>query len=550
MRRSCLAGTILILLLAPAEAAADSWMSRGVPNGDRYGCGLCHFTQPGGGGILGASSFPLNGFGADVRLWLRPSNYVKWSRSLANIDSDLDGYTNGEELQEITGSWRAQRNANDPLADDAYDLAVGNRRMANNPGEGNEPREVPRVRFQTIAPDTVNVGDRVTLTLTASTEALGREITFEFMDSAPPPEGAEIVGNTFSWRPVFEQGGTNLIPIRMTDGTQVIVQSFIVTVLGGAIPPDPPEPPDAERIIPPVTDFTALTMDFDGNRRVDFSDFLKVSASFGARDFRYDFDRDGFVGFRDLLYFRFFYNQRVNTSITFRTPAFDQHVFEPVTGGDIVFQNPETGLFERADSDDILIGKFEVSNTQYFVFWERMGRPADRTPLAIDGVIFTDYSSAHPDLPIVGVDYASAQAYCEWIGGRLPTWAEWVIAANGEEDRLYAHGNEISATDTNYFDSGDPFEPGPSPVGYYDGESGGFVTTDSFSKYGAYDMTGNVWEWVNRQRESSGLLEAVVMGGSFDDDLFGFSTLYSQSFQWEDVDVQRANIGFRCARDQ
>jgi formylglycine-generating enzyme required for sulfatase activity len=224
-------------------------------------------------------------------------------------------------------------------------------------------------------------------------------------------------------------------------------------------------------------------------------------------------------------------------------------VFEPVTTGDIVYQNSETGLFERAHADDILIGKYEVTNAQYFQYWDRINRAADRTPLAIDGVIFSEYHEANPTLPVVRVDYASAQGYCEWIGGRLPTWSEWVIAANGEEDRLYAHGNDISPADANYFDSGDPFEPGPSPVGYYNGESDGFTTNDSFAKYGAYDMTGNVWEWVDRQRESFGIVEAVIMGGSFDDDQFG-SNLFSQVFHWEEVSVRRANIGFRCARDR
>ena len=111
------------------------------------------------------------------------------------------------------------------------------------------------------------------------------------------------------------------------------------------------------------------------------------------------------------------------------------------------------------------------------------------------------------------------------------------------------YGNDISPADANYFDSGDPFEPGPSPVGYYDGESDGFATNDSFSKYGAYDMAGNVWEWVDRQRDSFGFAEAVVMGGSFEDDQFG-SSLYSHAFHWEKVETRSVNIGFRCARDQ
>lgn len=522
-------------------------MRRGVPNGDRYSCNLCHFSND---FAPGASSFPLNGFGDDVRLWLRPSNYTKWSLSIVNLDSDNDGYTNGEELQELTGTWRAEYIGEDPEVDpDNFDLTAGDRTRTSNPGDAGPFGGIPRVSFATLAPDTVNVGDAVNKQLVGSSSALGREIVYDFPATTTPPDGAEIVGDTFRWTPAFEQGGTNRIPIRMSDGTQDIVQTYIVVVLGGAIPPEPPEPPPAERFIPPVTDFTPLRMDFDENRRVDFSDFLKIAASFGTRDFRFDFDRDGTVAFRDVLYFGWFYNQRVSTSVSFRTPALDQHVFEPVTAGDIVFRNAETGLFERAHSDNILIGKYEVTNAQYFKFWEAAGQPANLTPLAVDGIIFADFHAANPDLPVVGVDYASAAAYCEWIGGRLPTWAEWVIGASGEEDRIYAHGSEITPRDANYFESGDPYEPGPTPVGYYNGESEGFETNDSFSKYAAYDMTGNVAEWVNHQRENFGLVEAVIMGGSFDDDPFG-SALFSLNFRWESTDARKPTIGFRCARDR
>ena len=543
-------GLLMILWLTgvPSGVSGDGWMRRGVPNGDRYGCAICHQNAS---APPGASVFPLNGFGLDVKMFLRPSNYTKWSLSLANRDSDSDGYTNGEEIQERTGSWRAEYIGEDRLIDpDSYNLEIGDRSQISNPGDAGPFGGQPRVNFEAITPDTVNVGDPIVKTLVGTSSAQGRAIVFEFVTATSvAPEGATVIGDQFRWTPVFEQGGTNRILIRMTDGTQDLVQSYVVTVLGGAIPPEPPEPPIAERFVPPVTDFNPIKMDFNENRRVDFTDFIKISGAFGSRDFRYDFDRDGFVNFRDMLYFVFFYNQRVSTSVTYRTPGLDQHVFEPVTAGDIVFRNSESGLFERAHSDNILIGKYEVTNTQYFLFWESGNRQAERTPLAVEGVIFGDYQAANPTLPVVGVDYASAEAYCNWVSGRLPTWSEWVIAANGEEERLYAHGNEISPADANYFNSGDPFEPGPSPVGYYDGESAGFTTNDSFSKYAAYDMTGNVWEWVNRQRETFGISEAVIMGGSFDDDQFG-SALFSQAFNWVDLDTKRNTIGFRCARDQ
>ena len=269
---------ILWLAGVPSGVSGDSWMRRGVPNGDRYGCALCHQNES---APLGASVFPLNGFGLDVKIFLRPSNYIKWSLTLANRDSDSDGYTNGEEVQEITGSWRADYIGEDRILDpENYNLVVGDRSKMSNPGDAGPFGGQPRVDFEPITPDTVNVGDPILKTLVGTTSAEGRPIVFEFVtETSVPPDGATVVDDQFRWTPVFEQGGTNRILIRMTDGTQDIVQSYVVTVLGGAIPPEPPEPPIAERYVPPVTDFNPIKMDFDESRRVDYTDFIKISST-------------------------------------------------------------------------------------------------------------------------------------------------------------------------------------------------------------------------------------------------------------------------------
>jgi iron(II)-dependent oxidoreductase len=225
---------------------------------------------------------------------------------------------------------------------------------------------------------------------------------------------------------------------------------------------------------------------------------------------------------------------------------------------------------ERADAQDrpqhsvdvaaFRIDKYLVTNAQYARFVAATGH---RPPSSWKNGRIPDGQLLYP---VTMISWFDAQQYAKWAGKRLPTEAEWEKAARGTDGRRWPWGDVMDSKRLNT---------------YYNVGSASNVNTyaNGISPYGAYDMAGNVSEWVQDdflpyegtdasadlfQGKVARVLSAedramklsemvpvdrhykVMRGGSWKGDPFSTAT-YHRGYAWPNYASDF--FGFRCAQD-
>ncbi len=198
---------------------------------------------------------------------------------------------------------------------------------------------------------------------------------------------------------------------------------------------------------------------------------------------------------------------------------------EPALEGDAPVANKPVAV------GSFSIDRTEVSHAEYRACQLAGACTALRRTAGDDTYILLD----RPELPVVGVDWEQASAYCRWRGGRLPTEAEWEQAARAGTSWPWGAA-PLDCTRANYEGCG---HDGPMPTG---------TLRAGESPEGVRHLIGNVWEWTATTETSRRVIpiktmeRAVLRGG-------GWSTAAADLPERYLSSKGRINAmsGFRCA---
>lgn len=203
----------------------------------------------------------------------------------------------------------------------------------------------------------------------------------------------------------------------------------------------------------------------------------------------------------------------------------------------------------RASVDAFALGKFLVTVAQYAKCAD--AGACSREPEKLDaGNQLGTWKNQKLNHPVNALTWDEARTFCERIGGRLPSAQEWEYAAKSGEDNVYPWGDApVTGQRANYCDANcdqvgfdtssftidrtqNDGYAGTSPVGTYPAGA---------TKWGLFDMAGNVWEWTESKYDAN---TREARGGGWN----GPARVLRPSFRFRNVPSLRfTDFGVRCA---
>jgi formylglycine-generating enzyme required for sulfatase activity len=212
----------------------------------------------------------------------------------------------------------------------------------------------------------------------------------------------------------------------------------------------------------------------------------------------------------------------------------------------------------RINLAEFFIDRLPVTNSQFAGFLEAKGIRGTAAKHLYDSDdndarihVRTGKWQADPGFenhPVIETSWFGAVAYCDALGKRLPTEAEWEKSARGTDGRKFPWGNDPPDPTRAHFNAGwNDFRPvGSFPKGA--------------SPYGVLDLAGNGWEWVSSaylpypydaadgREDLKREVVRVTRGGGQDSAAEELTTTHRGGHVSRNFRSGHHNIGFRCAR--
>ena len=225
----------------------------------------------------------------------------------------------------------------------------------------------------------------------------------------------------------------------------------------------------------------------------------------------------------------------------------------PVPAGDFQPLFPGRDGRKSIPVDAFLLEQHAVSTAQFlaFVAVQPQWRRSRVSPLFADAGYLAawrddlDPGPGTADLPVTNVSWFAARAYARWRGRRLPTNAEWELAAAAP----LADDADLTRVVLDWYSK--PMPPRPLPIG-----------SGTRSATGLQDLHGLVWEWVDDfatamntgdARGATDLQRSLFCGagavGSARPDDYAAFMRYAMRSSLSGAHTTR-NLGFRCASDR